>query len=113
MKFYRYTIVEYAELGLDGEYCSPSLPNPSIHLSEYEIYKETPKGYWLTLARINMRYKWVSKDARKRFAYPTKKEAMVNFIKRTEKRLGILKWQKSVCEIALNMIKESKWTDQE
>ena len=47
MKFYRYEIVEYAEHDIDGELVSPLIPNPKLELREYDLFKETPKGYWI------------------------------------------------------------------
>jgi len=44
---------------------------------------------------------WISKNSKKRYAYPTKKEALENFIKRNERRIEILKYQAWSCEIAV------------
>ena len=111
--FYRYEARTYAVLGMDGDYESPKFPNPKIQLMTFNLHKETPKGYWIGYgfyAPDNLRANstWVSKTARKRYAYPTKEEAMDNYIKRTEKRIKILKnliWE---CEIALRKAKEIK-----
>ena len=59
----------------------------------------------------------MSKTCKKRFAYPSKEEALINFIKRTERRIGILDSQLMACKISLNLAKESikyfdfKWMD--
>lgn len=103
--FYRYKIVQYASLGIDGEYHSPPFPNPSLELEEYNLHKETPKGYWIgygTLDGYHSKSFWVSKTAKKRYAYPTKDEALTNFIKRNERRVNILKRQVMTCEIAID-----------
>ena len=76
--FYRYEAIQYASLGIDGEYESPKIPNPKVELRTYNLYKETPKGYWigygnLVDAKLRGQAHWVSKTAKKRFAYPTKK----------------------------------------
>ena len=109
MKFYRYEIVEYAVMGEDGEYVDSHLPNPKVEVKEYNLLKETPKGYWVGYGDFGYnKYswkKWVSKTSKKRFAYPTKEEALVNFTKRTEKRLKILDRQLQVCQISLNIVK--------
>jgi hypothetical protein len=105
MKFYRYEMVQYAEKDYDGEYISPIFPNPKLELREYDLFKETPKGYWIGYDKFYKWKKWIPKISRKRFAYPTKEEALNNFIKRTEKRIKILKWQLDSCEIGLNLAK--------
>ena len=109
MKFYRYEVVEYAEHDIDGELVSPLIPNPKLELREYDLFKETPKGYWigygsLGYSRYNWK-KWVSKTCKKRFAYPTTEEAIINFVKRTERRIGILDSQLTACKISLNLAK--------
>lgn len=112
MKFYRYEAVQYAELDHDGEYVSPSFPNPTIVLREYNLHKETPKGYWIGWGHsdygLQSHSRWVSKTARKRFAYPTKEQALLNYVKRTERRVGILKAQLRASEVALNKAKSMK-----
>lgn len=104
--FYRYEAVQYASLGVDGEYESPEIPNPKVELRTYNLFKETTKGYWigygnLCEGKLRSQGKWVSKTSVKRFAYPTKKEALENFIKRTEKRVKILKYQLWSCELSI------------
>jgi hypothetical protein len=111
MKFYRYEIVEYAQMDYDGEYTNPTFPNPCLELREYDLISETPKGYWVGYGMGHSNYiwkKWTSKTSKKRFAYPTKEEAMTNFILRTEKRLKILDWQLRVCKISINLAKNIK-----
>jgi hypothetical protein len=107
MNFYRYEVVEYAVMDSEGEYVDSHFPNPKLEIREYNLLRETPKGYWIGYGSLGYnKYewkKWVSKTSKKRFAYPTKEEALVNFIKRTEKRLKILDWQLQVCKISLNL----------
>lgn len=115
MKFYRYETVQYAVMDYDGEYVSPSYPNPKLELKEYDLIKETPKGYWISNYPYkdlsNWKYiwkKWILKTSKKRFAYPTKKEALINFIKRSEKRIEILDKQLQECKIGLNLAKNKE-----
>jgi hypothetical protein len=113
MKFYRYETIEFAQMDSDtGEYIDRVFPNPQLQVNEYDLLKETPKGYWIGYGSMGVsRYnwkKWVSKTSRKRFAYPTKEEALENYIKRTEKRLKILEWQVEECKIGIMLAKAKK-----
>lgn len=115
MQFYRYEAHEYAVTDIDGEYVSSPFPNPRITLYSYNLHKETPKGYWIGYGHsdngLQSHSKWVSKTAKKRYAYPSKKEAMTNYIKRTERRIEILKRQLDVSEIALRNTKRMEKND--
>jgi hypothetical protein len=109
MKFYRYEAIQYAEHDIDGELVSPKIPNPTIELREYDILKETLKGYWIGHKEFpELSKRWVSKTSKKKFAYPTKDEALINFIKRTEKRIKILEHQIIFSKIVLQKIKSYK-----
>jgi len=95
-------------MGYDGEYESPKFPNPKVELREYNLWKETPKGYWIGYGnpkKLDDGGRWVSKTARKRFAYPTKEEALVNFIKRNERRVKILSYQVDSCLTSIDIAK--------
>jgi hypothetical protein len=100
-QFFRYEWQEYAEHDYDGELCAPSLPNPKLELITYDLIKETEKGYWIGYKNFSSWKKWIPKTSKKRFAYPTKQEAMKNFITRTKRRIKLLKWQIDCCNIAL------------
>jgi len=111
MKFYRYETVEYAVHDIDGELVSSPFPNPKLELRKYDLIKETPKGYWIGFKnnygiKIGTWQKWISKTSRKRFAYPTEKEALNNFILRTERRIKILDRQLISCKIGLEIAKK-------
>lgn len=99
-----------------------------LDLKEFRIVRKTPKGFWIWIGwgryenyldseyingsdakqyaaeQLKAGLKWVSNDGRKRFAYPTKAEAMVNFKKRKERQIKILKSQLSRAEDALRAI---------
>lgn len=61
-----------------------------ITLSVYVLLRETNCGYWIIPKWCENSYssskekykKWIPRDSKKRFAYPTKEEAMINFKKR-------------------------------
>ena len=73
-----------------------------IVLKELKILKETKCGYWVR--HLMYWKKWVSKDTTRRFAYPTKKEALFHFKKRKEKQLKILTSQMEMVNQLLNQI---------
>ena len=102
-KFYRYEWKEYAEQDYEGELCNPSFPNPKLELTTYVLIKETEKGYWIGYKNFSTWKKWIPKKSLRRFAYPTKEEAIKNFIARTKRRVGILKRQIDCCNIALGL----------
>ena len=54
-----------------------------IKLFEFETVRETPSGYWLKMPC--RKEKFVLKDSKRRYAYPTKKEAFNSFKIRTLK----------------------------
>lgn len=65
---------------------------------EYSILSVTKCGWWIATGYIPFRAKhskeeyqgekkWVSKSGRKRYAYPTKEQAMVNYIARKKSQI--------------------------
>ena len=101
MRFYRYTNDSYwTERGC--EVC--------ITLNEYELVRETPKGYWIArrgCARYDWAPKrWVSKTSRRRFAYPDKDLAWGSFMARSVGRVGHLKRQLEAAELGFAAAKE-------
>jgi len=97
MFFYRFEEVHYANIGI------------KVLERKYTLLKETPKGYWIKpIWDISMtrdfktcHRKWVSKTAKKRFAYPTKEEAIVNFKTRKKRQIQILTAKINNAKIAL------------
>lgn len=72
---------------------------------KYKVLKETPCGYWIELYHCSwddkFGRKWVPKNTRKRFAYPTKEEALTSFIARKKRQIAILEGQLTDARIAL------------
>ena len=91
-RYNRNTRSSGSNLDYEGEFVKNSYVsyNYNIDLDEYKIIKETEKGYWIELYSFSDAKKWVSKTAKKRYAYPTKEEALFNFKKRTESAVKIL-----------------------
>lgn len=88
MKFYRYNDTLCANVGV------------RIYLYEFNMIQETPKGYWI--GYYNKKEKWVSKTAKKRYAYPTKEEALASFKARKERQIEILEHQLNRAKTALS-----------
>jgi hypothetical protein len=93
-KWYRYEATHYAAPADEfGE--SRGFGSTSIVLHEYEVARTTPKGVWLRIgfygdfAALDAHERFVLTSARKRFACPTKREAMDSFIARKKKEIRI------------------------
>jgi hypothetical protein len=91
----------------------------SVKIEElkFKVIRETPKGYWIKRSpnrntffhfEINggEKDRWVSKTAFKRYAYPTKEEAMVNFRARKYAQIKILEDQLEQAKNAFNQVKK-------
>lgn len=76
-KLYRYESVRYP-VRIDDELVLYGLSAPKLELREFLITARTPKGVWIGICHGNKR-KWVSNTSRKRYAYPTKAEAIEAF----------------------------------
>lgn len=103
LKFFRYEWKEYVEHDFDGELIRPKSPNPRLELITFDLIGETEKGYWIGNKNIPHLKKWVSKTSKSRFAYPTREEAIKNFITRTKSRVEILNHQIDCCNIAIGL----------
>lgn len=66
-------------------YDDSALYGSGFEVRKFEVIKETPKGYWIlekweysfqTDMDDEENKRWVSKNGRKRYAHPTKKEAL-------------------------------------
>ena len=68
-------------------------------LCDYLVLRGTRSGKWIRDSKGSER--WVSNYSKKRFAYPTKEEALVNFIKRTERHIMLAKYNLECAEEAL------------
>ena len=81
------------------------IPVISIRLIEFRLIEETPCGYWIKedgMFEDFSKERWVSKTAKKRYAYPTQLEAINNFIARKNRQITILdhklKQAKKACD---------------
>lgn len=98
MVFYRYEREQYCQYG-------------SLGLTEFNLVRETPKGYWICLGnpeQLHSKPKWVSKTSKKRYAYPTKEQALENALRRTESRIRHLNGLIERAEMHLRQIDKIK-----
>jgi len=103
--WYRYEEVRYAPpVDASGEYSSGP-GTLEVRLNEYPVIKLTPKGVWLDVGFCGSHKRFVLKDARKRWACPTKDEALTSFIARKERQARILKHQLDTAYVAINIAK--------
>lgn len=93
MEFYRYEKgnIKYP-LGY-RELNGIPLLSVDLKLIKFVLIKETPKGYWISnnITGLRLPSKWVSKTGKKRYAYPTKREALESRIAISKRRLRFLK----------------------
>lgn len=76
MKLYRYEDVNYGG-------------RTRIMEREFDVIKETNCGYWIEYYNKDGK-KWISSQARKRYAYPERENAMVNFKARKHRQIQIV-----------------------
>ena len=78
-----------------------------VHCKQYPVLKETPQGVWLQLSALYVNdelkkdRRWVKRDARKRFACPTKEEALESFRARKRKQASIYRARANYADRAL------------
>jgi len=96
--FYR-----YEDVLLDWHY-NTNQSKVKIYLNDYEMLRETACGYWINTSGYGKSYEtWVSKTSKKRFAYPTKHEAMINFKHRKQRQIKLLEVNLSRAKAALDL----------
>ena len=95
MKLYRYEYLVTDEEGTVELVCR-----------EYLVQKETPKGYWISMSWSKK--KWISKTARKRYAYPTKAEALNYFILKSQSHIARMNWRIEIVSAAVLLAKLTK-----
>ena len=98
--FYRYETYRFSHLCSDEWGNATSISQVKVRLSEFKLIKETPKGWWIGDFDGKT---WVSKTAKKRYAYPTKKQAMEAYIARTSRYAEILEFRSRQLRVALKI----------
>jgi hypothetical protein len=94
MKLYRYEKVCNHETLLDRDNNS----NVKVVLREYNVIRITPKGYVIF---AGYKEKWVSATGKKCFARQIEKQALEDFIRRTNRSIWIMKHYIEFSELAL------------
>ena len=68
---------------------------------KYKVMRTTNCGYWVDQ---HGKARWVPNATKKRFAYPTQQEAMVNFKARKRRQLEILEAEAHQVRVALHWV---------
>ena len=83
-------LYRYEDVLLNWDY-NTNQATVKIYLEDYKMLRETACGYWIDTSGYGKSYEtWVSKTSRKRFAYPSKHEAMINFKHRKQRQITLL-----------------------
>jgi hypothetical protein len=77
-----------------------------LRLQEFDIVKETPKGFFIEFYQNKNNKKWVPKLGVNIFAWETKEKALFNYIKRKEKQIEILKYKTQKAATKLEIAKK-------
>jgi hypothetical protein len=75
-----------------------------VRVDEYPVLRHTPKGVWLEHAGRYGQHRFVLRVANKRWACPTKEEAMESFRARKQRQAKILRAQLAHVKEALALI---------
>lgn len=116
MKFYRYESRKFNDASSYDDPTNRSnlsiltlLYNVKLILVTLTMVKETPKGYWLcygTPTTLKTKDVWVSKTSKKRYAYPTKMEALNNAYHRTNSRIKYLETDLRYAKKILSLVEK-------
>lgn len=86
--WYRYYDVCYAApVDEYGDVIRGAKGDRKVHLVELDVIKRTPKGVWLHDRYGRLRF--VLESAKRRYACPTKKEAIISFLARKRRQKSI------------------------
>lgn len=91
------------------EYDMPSGPGRAeVRLRAIPVLKVTPKGVWLACSTLYSEKRFVRREARKRFACPTKEEAMESFIARKNRQRQIYSARVRHINEVLNLVEKER-----
>src|SRR5688572_25089685 len=101
-KLYRYEDQVYSTVSISvSGYETYGTTPVQLNLLEFDIVKETPKGYWISYAFAN---KWVPRPPHGRFAQPTKRMALERCLQRKRRQLQILETRVARVRNVLSLI---------
>ena len=78
-----------------------------IEFHEFRVIRRTKKGAWITRGLYD-KERFVLDDATKRFAYPTKDQALESLIARKKRHIKILESDLAMARIALALAESLK-----
>jgi len=90
-------------------YYDESYPVYKLIYYVYSVIKETPKGVWIRCSYQRKRF--ILNTSRKKYAYPSKEEALYSFIKRKERQIKILSRKLSDAEDLLKLAHYYNWEE--
>lgn len=108
--WYRVNMRRYKSCGCDDT-CHHAT-HCSVDVSEWYVLKHTPCGVWLThnehphddqYLQVLDKPRWVSATSKKRWAYPTKREAYQSFVARKQAQHRIISSQLSLIDDAIHI----------
>lgn len=99
-KAYRYDYRCYASVDECGE---AGYSRSAIVLSEYNITKHTPKGFWIEWGDLLLFKRFVL-ICKKQYTFRTKSEALSSLLKRRQKYKSILESRLRVVEESIQMV---------
>lgn len=102
-KFYRIYAQSYSTI-VDAEREVFGVSPLYLEESIYEVVKLTPKGVWLNFGEWRLpKNIFVLNGSRKKFAYPTREEALEGFIQKKKRHVSILAAQHDDAKAALDL----------
>lgn len=108
--WYRYIDIQFAPPMDEFEHLSVG-GEVKVHLQEYKVIRETPKGVWLCSVIGDYECsdrRFVLRGTRKQFACPTKEQAMESFVARKKAQIRIYTARIKRAEEALLDLKRLK-----
>lgn len=100
------TLYRYQKTCHEETITTDGISNVDLYLTEYPVIRETPSFYVFREHGQYGKEKRTSKTASSRFAFPTKKEALQNFISRSKSSVGLAKYHIEYTQLAIQKAEE-------
>jgi hypothetical protein len=75
-----------------------------VYIEAYKVASKTKCGVWIY---VGSKQRFVNLELTKKFAYPTKEEAISGFIARKKRQIQILRGQLDLAEESIDIVKSS------